>query len=121
MSLSGKQRRHLRSLGHHLEPLVKIGKAGLEDGVLAALEQALLDHELVKVRIGQGSPVKRDDAAEVLAKGTGAEVAQILGKSLLLYRPHPESPTIRLPQRAAIVSKHGGPITSMGAAIADDD
>ena len=95
--LSGKQRRHLRALGHELRPLVQIGKAGIDDGVVAAVEQALLDHELVKIRLGENAGVERQDAADQLATRTSSEVAQVLGNVLLLYRPNRDDPTIVLP------------------------
>ena len=94
--LTGKQRRKLRALGHHLEPVVQIGKEGAADGVLQALEAALLDHELVKVRLGENAPGERHDLADALAAATGGEVAQVLGRTVLLYRANPENPQIQL-------------------------
>jgi len=95
--LSGKQRRHLRALGHELRPIVHIGKAGIDEGVIAAVDRALLDHELVKIKLGENAEVERETAAGELAEKTHSEVAQVLGYTLLLYRPHPEDPTIVLP------------------------
>jgi RNA-binding protein len=97
MPLSGKQRRHLRSLGHHLDALVQVGKLGVEPGLVAAVDRALLDHELVKVKVGQASPQGKDEVAAALGERCGAEIAQVLGHSILLYRPHPEQPRIKLP------------------------
>ncbi len=97
MSLTGKQRRFLRSKGHHLTPTVHVGKDGLTDALVQALDQALLDHELVKVRIGQNALIERGEAADELAQRTGSSVAQVLGNTVLLYRPHPDDPVIRLP------------------------
>jgi RNA-binding protein len=97
MSLTGKQRRHLRALGHELRPLVQIGKGGIDDGLVAAVEQALVDHELVKIKLGEHAEVDRHEAAVELAAKTKSEVAQVLGHTLLLYRPDPEKPTIQLP------------------------
>ena len=97
MPLTGKQRRHLRALGHELRPLVQIGKGGIDDGLVAAVEQALVDHELVKIKLGEHAEVDRHEAAVELAAKTKSEVAQVLGHTLLLYRPDPEKPTIRLP------------------------
>ena len=51
MPLTGKQRRALRALGHHLEPVVLVGQNGITDGVVAAVDQALHDHELIKVKL----------------------------------------------------------------------
>jgi RNA-binding protein len=96
--LTGKQRRHLRSLGHHLEPVVQLGKQGLTDGVVAAVGEALERHELVKVRIGTECPDDRHDVAERLGPAVKGEVAQLLGRTLLIYRRHPKEPKIQLPK-----------------------
>jgi RNA-binding protein len=97
-ALSGKQRRHLRGLGHHLEPLVQVGKLGLTDAAVAAIDQALGDHELVKVRIGTECPEDRADVAGRLAPLVKGEIAQMLGRTLLVYRRHPKEPKIQLPK-----------------------
>ena len=100
MTLSGKQKRHLRGLGHPLGTIVTVGKDGVTEALAEALDVALTDHELVKVRIGGSAIVERKDAAAELARATQSEVAQILGNTILLYRAHPEKPTIRLPGAA---------------------
>ncbi|MGK3962977.1 ribosome assembly RNA-binding protein YhbY [Sorangium sp. So ce118] len=97
MDLTGKQRRHLRALGHHLDPVVQLGKAGLTDGVVAAVEAAVERHELVKVRLGTECPDDLGDVADALSKRLRAEVAQTLGRTILLYRRHPKEPKIKLP------------------------
>jgi len=90
---SGPLRRALRAAGHHLAPVVQVGKEGITAPVLRQLDRALFDHELVKVRIGTESPEDRFEAAEALAAGAdGALVAQILGRTVLVYRRHPEKP-----------------------------
>jgi RNA-binding protein len=96
MPLTGKQRRTLRALGHHLKALVQVGHAGITEAVVAAVEQALHDHELVKVRILHTAPEARAEAAEALAGLTSSEVAQVLGRTLLLYRARPENPKLLL-------------------------
>lgn len=96
--LGGKQRRHLRSLGHHLEPVVQLGKQGLTDAVVAAVDEALTRHELVKVRIGTECPDDRHDVAERLGPLVKGEIAQVLGRTLLVYRRHPKEPKIQLPK-----------------------
>ena len=97
MSLTGKQRRYLRSLGHALRPLVQVGKGGIDDGLVAAVEQALVDHELIKVKLGEHADVDRHEAADTLALRTKSSVAQVLGGTILLYRPDPDEPVIQLP------------------------
>jgi RNA-binding protein len=95
--LTGKQRRHLRALGHALRPIVQVGKDGIDEGVIAAVEQALGDHELVKLKVGESAGLDRHDAAESLAQKTHSEVAQVLGNTVLLYRADPDDPEIVLP------------------------
>ncbi len=95
--LTGKQRRYLRGLGHGLDPIVQVGKGGVTAPVIAAADQALLSHELIKVRRGAECPADRDEVAAALAAATGAAVVQTLGRTLLLYRVHPETPRIQLP------------------------
>ena len=96
MGLDGKQRRKLRALGHHLSVVVQVGHDGVTAGLLAALEQALWDHELVKVKVGSEAPGDRKAVAAELAEATGADLAQVLGRTLLLYKPNPDEPKIEL-------------------------
>jgi RNA-binding protein len=85
--LTGKQARALRARGHGLEPLVTVGKEGVTAGVVDSLEANLAAHELVKVRIAQGCGADRHEVAAALAAATRAAVAQVLGRTVLLYRP----------------------------------
>jgi RNA-binding protein len=89
---SGPLRRKLRAAGHHLAPVVQVGKEGVTAAVVRQLDQALLDHELVKVKVGTESPEDRFEAAERLAADAGAHVAQILGRTILVYRKRAERP-----------------------------
>jgi RNA-binding protein len=97
MQLSGKAIRYLRSLGHDLQPVVQIGKEGATKGLTGAIDRALTDHELIKVRVAQESPIEPRDAGDLLAVNTESSLVQVLGRTLLLYRPHPEKPKIELP------------------------
>lgn len=94
--LKGKQIRHLRGLGHHLQPVVMLGKDGLSGQVVSATDAALEKHELIKVRLQEGCMLDRKDAAAELARLTASSVAQILGNTFLLYR-RGEKPQIVLP------------------------
>ncbi len=87
MELTGKQSRYLRGMGHHLNPVVMIGKGELGDNVIASIEEALTAHELIKIKIQEGCEMDRKEVATVLAEQTGAAIAQILGKTILLFRP----------------------------------
>jgi len=97
MALTGKQRRFLRSLGHHLDAVVQVGKQGVSDAVVAAADAALAAHELIKIRCASECPQDRDEVAAALTAAVAAELVQKLGRTLLLYRPDPERPRIALP------------------------
>jgi len=88
--IAGRHLRYLRGLGHHLKPLVTIGREGLSDNVVSAAEAVLAAHELVKIRIGNGCLLDRRETADMTAARTGAEVIQVLGKTFLLYRANPD-------------------------------
>lgn len=90
MKLTGKQARHLRGLGHHLKPVVYVGKEEVNEAVIAATEEALEIHELIKVKLQDGCLSDRKEVAEELTAATGSAVAQLLGKTILLYRPSKE-------------------------------
>ena len=100
LELAGRDRRHLRRLAHALDPVVQIGSAGVTPGVIAALDRALGDHELVKVRITRERD-ERGEIAEALAYETRSVVAGLVGHVAVLYRParEPERRRIRLPSR----------------------
>lgn len=93
-TLTGKQRHHLRGLGHALRPIVQIGRDGITDAVIAATNQALDDHELIKVKVSDAAELDRNEAAEELASRTQSHLAQVLGFTFLLYRAHPDKPVI---------------------------
>jgi RNA-binding protein len=98
MKLKGKHVRFLRGLGHHLQPFVMIGKEELSSQVVAASNEALDTHELIKVKLQDGCIMDRKDVATELASATKSEIVQILGKTILLYR-QAEKPIIELPKK----------------------
>lgn len=89
MTLTSKERKHLRGLSHPLSPAVHVGKQGLTDGVLGQIDTALTDHELIKVKM-QADRQERATMVEEMASHTGAEVAGTIGGVAILYRPHPD-------------------------------
>lgn len=84
--LTGKQKRHLRGLGHSLKPVILIGKKEVDEALIAETEAALACHELIKVKVLENCMLDRHEAAEALSEATGSDVAQVLGKTFLLYR-----------------------------------
>jgi len=95
--LKGFQRKHLRALAHALKPVVQVGQAGVTGAVIEAVETALLDHELIKVRLTRPEDKRAD--AEALAAGTSSALVGLVGHTAILYKPHPEDPRIQLPTR----------------------
>lgn len=86
---SGALRRTLRGAGHALSPVVQIGKEGTSASVLKQVQRALIDHELIKVKIGSECPESRFEVAELLAAADGVQLPQILGRTILVYKRHP--------------------------------
>lgn len=91
VTLTGKQKKFLKGLGHHLSPLVSIGKEGMTENVLKATRQELFIRELIKVKIGNNSSINKQEAADFLPTATESTLIQLIGKTLLLYK---ENPTI---------------------------
>jgi RNA-binding protein len=99
LKLTGKQARHLRALGHHLNPVIMVGKEEIDDNLMKSVEEVLEAHELIKVKIQKGCLLDRYQVAEELSRRTGAVTAQVLGQTILLYRPS-DKKRIELPPAA---------------------
>ncbi|HEX9079270.1 MAG TPA: ribosome assembly RNA-binding protein YhbY [Desulfuromonadaceae bacterium] len=95
--LTGKQKRHLRALGHSLKPVIQIGKKEIEQALIAEADAALDHHELIKVKLLESCLLDKNEAAGTLAEACRADVAQVLGRTFLLYRAAAE-PVIVLPK-----------------------
>ncbi len=97
MDLTGKQKRHLRGLGHDLHPLVTIGEKGLSESVLAELDQTLEHHELIKVKINAGDRDEKKALIAEMVEKSGATLVQTIGHIALLYRKAKE-PKLQIPK-----------------------
>lgn len=86
MALTGRQIRQLRSLAHHFEPVVMIGKADINDGIVAQANDNLEAHELIKCSVLDSSMLTAREAADELADRCGAEIVQVIGRRFSLYR-----------------------------------
>lgn len=89
VTLTTRERAHLKGRAHALEPVVHVGTAGVTDAVVAELERALTAHELLKVRIGSDDREARVALGEELCARTDATVVDRIGKVLILWRPRP--------------------------------
>jgi RNA-binding protein len=95
--LTGKQKRHLRSLAHHLTPIFQVGKGGVNDHLIKHIEEAIEVRELIKVSVLNNCLDDRDEIAKELAERSGAELVQTIGKTIVLYKESKEHKQIELP------------------------
>ncbi len=96
--IKGSDRKFLRALAHDLHPLVQIGKGGITEGLIASVDTALDQHELIKVRFLEFKDDKKVLAAEI-ARRTGSDQVGMIGHVAVFYREHsnPEKRKIQLP------------------------
>ncbi len=95
--LNGKRRSYLRGKANRLDPIVHIGKDGINQGVIDQLDEALENHELIKGRVLNNSLEETKEAARELAESSGAEVVQVIGNVFVLFRRNEEEPIYILP------------------------
>lgn len=100
--LTGKEKRFLRSLANTMDPVVQVGKGSVNESVLFSLNEALEARELVKVRVLKNCLDEVDEVAEALAAQSNAELVQVIGRNVLLYRRHPKKPVIELPKKSGV-------------------
>ena len=89
MTLTSKQRAELRAQAHHLSVTVHVGHHGITDALRQSLDDALRNHELVKVQFSKNSAVTPKQAASDLAAMVAAEVVQAIGRTTTLFRAKP--------------------------------
>ncbi|XTI71825.1 YhbY family RNA-binding protein [Acidithiobacillus sp. AC3] len=87
--LDSKARQELRAQAHHLKPIIMVGAQGVTPSLLAELDRALFDHELLKVRLPALDKEERDGCIAELVEGSRAEAIGRVGRILMLYRPRP--------------------------------
>ena len=91
LTLTTRERAHLKARAHALEPVVQTGASGVTDAVVAEVDRALTAHELIKVRIGGDDRERRIATGDELCTRTGAAAVHRVGKILILWRPRPVS------------------------------
>lgn len=96
--LTGKQKRYLRSLAHHLDPIFQVGKGGVNDHLIRHIEEAIEVRELMKISVLNNNDDDRNEIARELAEGAGAEVVQVIGRTIVLYKESRDNKQIELPR-----------------------
>ncbi|MCG8427348.1 MAG: ribosome assembly RNA-binding protein YhbY [Chromatiales bacterium] len=97
MTITDKQKRHLKGLAHHLKPVVIIGQNGLTPAVINEIDIALGAHELIKVRVNAGDRDERQSLTNAICDETKAQLVQTIGHIAVFYRRHPKQPKVALP------------------------
>lgn len=95
--LTGKQKRYLRSKAHHLDPIFQVGKGGVNENMVKQVSEALEARELFKISVLQNCEEDKNVVAEQLSEGTGADIVQIIGNTIVLYKESVEKKQITLP------------------------
>jgi RNA-binding protein len=98
MTLSNKQKQHLKGLAHALKPVVQLGGNGLTEGVLAEIESALGFHELIKVKVPTDDKEEKALIMDAIVRETQAVKVQSIGHILVIFKPSDEK-KIELPKR----------------------
>lgn len=86
MALSSEQKKAFKRIGHHLKPVVIVSDNGITEGVLAELDRALNDHELIKIRVTAGDRETKQALVEDICRASKAELVQVIGKMVILLR-----------------------------------
>ena len=90
LSLTPRQRSHLKGRAHALEPVVFVGQAGLSEPVVVELERALAAHGLIKVKLAGAGREDREALTKDICDRTGAVAVQNVGRMLVIWRPRPD-------------------------------
>ncbi|MGI6561155.1 MAG: ribosome assembly RNA-binding protein YhbY [Clostridia bacterium] len=94
--INGKQRAMLRKMGNRLDPTIQIGKGGINENVINEARRELFDKELVKISVLRNVPESTKQISDEIARQTGAEVVQVIGRKFVLYKRNEEEPIIML-------------------------
>ena len=87
--LKGSQRKYLRGLAHSYKPLVQIGKEGLSESVIRAIDTALEAHELIKLKIAAQRD-EREQFVPLIEARLNCDCVGTVGRMAILYREHPD-------------------------------
>ncbi len=97
-ALSNAQKRYLRGLAHDLKPVILVGAKGVTPGLVAELELALEQHELIKAKVAAEDRESRDALIDAMTSQSGAELVNRIGHTAVLYRRSKDKPLVILPK-----------------------
>ncbi|MGL4393202.1 MAG: ribosome assembly RNA-binding protein YhbY [Fusobacteriaceae bacterium] len=93
MELTSKQRAFLRKKAHSIDAVVRIGKEGFSKEVVQSILDVIENRELIKIKILQNSEEEKSDVATKIAEATSAEVAGLIGRTIILYKKNANKDT----------------------------
>lgn len=92
--LTSKQRAYLRGIAAEYETIFQIGKGGVTEVMCKEIGEALRKRELIKLKVLENSGWTAREAADAVAEQTGADVVQVIGNKLVLFKRNPKEPVI---------------------------
>ena len=98
MKLTNNQKKYLRSIAHDLKPFVMIGQHCLSESVIAEIDSTMLKHELIKIKLRVEDRDEKQKIIEKILAFSHAEIVQVIGGVLVIYRPFEDNPDIILPR-----------------------
>lgn len=96
--MTSKQRAHLKSLASVIDPILQIGKSSLTPEYIEAVREAFNTRELIKINVLKNCLDDPREIAQIIADRSGAEVVQVIGRKIVLYKPDKDKPKIMLPK-----------------------
>ena len=107
--LNSKQRATLRGMANSLEPIFQVGKGGINDQLIRQIDETLEKRELIKLTTLENTPETSKEAADIIAAKTGADVVQVIGRKIILFKKSKEKSTDPKsnPKISELISKIG--------------
>ena len=96
--MTSKQRAYLKSLASVIDPILQIGKSSLTPEYIEAVREAFNTRELIKINVLKNCLDDPKEMAQIIADRSGAEVVQVIGRKIVLYKPDKDKPKIVLPK-----------------------
>jgi RNA-binding protein len=96
--MTSKQRAYLKSLASTLNPIFQVGKSSLTPELTEAIGESFNKNELIKIAVLKNCADDPAEIAQTVAERTHAQVVQVIGKKIVLYKPDKDKPKIELPR-----------------------
>ncbi len=84
--ITTKQRASLKALANALDPVMQIGKDGINEIIIENLNLLLNSKELVKIHVLNSCEYSAKEVANLFAERVGAEIVQVIGGMVVLYK-----------------------------------